>query len=502
VADSRCEIARRATDCTVACNYSDLNWFSKLNGMYALRSSLTFALRGGAQTGPPVLAMAASLHMSLLTPNLFPKPQGLTKSSPAGSVRFASRESSSEGVSVSGAHRVERLGLSLGGPRKTFATAASAVEVGGLTISREDVVREDDPANNVPDSVFAKIGMQLHTRDEHPLGILKNAIYGYFDEAFPGLFQKFDNLSPIVSVKANFDDVLTPPDHVSRSYNDTYYVDSGTVLRCHTRAHQAEMLREGHTHFLVTGDVYRRDAIDATHYPVFHQMEGFRVFTPSGWEAAGASDGTTFAAQDLKKTLEGLARRLFGEVEMRWVDCYFPFTEPSFELEIYFQGKWMEVLGCGVTEQAILKNNGRDGTVAWAFGLGLERLAMVLFDIPDIRLFWSNDSRFTSQFKSGQLGMKFKPYSKYPPCYKDISFWISEQFTENNLCEVVRGIAGDLAEEVVLLDEFTNPKKGLTSHCYRIAYRSMERSLTDDEINELQVQVREQVESKLKVTLR
>ena len=73
----------------------------------------------------------------------------------------------------------------------------------------------------------------------------------------------------------NFDDVLVPADHVSRSYNDTYYVDSQTVLRCHTSAHQAELLRDGHTHFLVTGDVYCRDSIDSTHYPVFHQVTLF-----------------------------------------------------------------------------------------------------------------------------------------------------------------------------------------------------------------------------------
>ncbi|CAI9784639.1 unnamed protein product [Fraxinus pennsylvanica] len=89
----------------------------------------------------------------------------------------------------------------------------------------------------------------------------------------------------------------------------------------------------------------------------------------------------------------------------------------------------------------------------------------------------------------------------YPPCYKDMSFWISDSFTENNLCEVVRGIAGDLVEEVKLIDNFTN-KKGMTSHCYRIAYRSMERSLTDEEINDLQWRVREQVETKLLVVLR
>ncbi|XP_061338338.1 phenylalanine--tRNA ligase, chloroplastic/mitochondrial isoform X2 [Gastrolobium bilobum] len=358
----------------------------------------------------------------------------------------------------------------------------------------------DDPTNNVPDNIFSKLGVQLHRRDQHPLGILKNTIYEYFDTNYSNKFNKFDDLCPIVSVKQNFDDVLVPEDHVSRSYNDTYYIDPQTVLRCHTSAHQAELLRRGYTHFLVTGDVYRRDSIDSTHYPVFHQMEGFRVFVPDEWEASGM-DATSFAAADLKKCLEGLARHLFGAVEMRWVDTYFPFTNPSFELEIYFKEKWLEVLGCGVTEQEILKRNGKANNVAWAFGLGLERLAMVLFDIPDIRLFWTNDERFTSQFSKGLLGVKFKPFSKYPPCYKDISFWISESFTENNLCEVVRGIAGDLVEEVQLIDNFTN-KKGMTSHCYRIAYRSMERSLTDDEINDLQWKVREQVQNKLNVVIR
>ncbi|XP_072993062.1 phenylalanine--tRNA ligase, chloroplastic/mitochondrial isoform X2 [Typha latifolia] len=384
---------------------------------------------------------------------------------------------------------------------KNFKTATAALlEIGGVKIAKEDVVKEDDPTNNVPDTIYSKIGLQLHRRDNHPLGILKNAIYDYFDTSYSAKFVKFDDLCPIVSVKENFDDVLVPADHVSRSYNDTYYVDSQTVLRCHTSAHQAELLRKGHTHILVTGDVYRRDSIDSTHYPVFHQMEGLRLFSSDEWLGSGM-DGTSYAATDLKKLLEGLAKHLFGTVEMRWVDTYFPFTNPSFELEIYFQEKWMEVLGCGVTEQEILGRNGRQDHVAWAFGLGLERLAMVLFDIPDIRLFWTNDQRFTSQFSEGKLGVKFKPFSKFPPCYKDMSFWISDAFTENNLCEVVRGLAGDLVEEVQLIDNFTN-KKGMTSHCYRIAYRSMERSLTDEEINQLQWNVREAVQDKLKVVLR
>lgn len=360
----------------------------------------------------------------------------------------------------------------------------------------------NDPANNIPDNIFEKIGVNLHQQPGHPIGIIKDAIYSYFHNRHPGVFSTFDDLVPIVSATANFDEVLVPADHVSRSPNDTYYVNGNTVLRCHTSAHQAEMLRVGQTAFLVTGDVYRRDSIDATHYPVFHQMEGVRVFTEAEWTAAGAANGAAHAEVELKATLEGLARHLFGDVEMRWIDAYFPFTEPSFELEIFFKGQWLEVLGCGVMEQAILEANGRPEGRAWAFGLGLERLAMVLFDIPDIRLFWTADQRFLKQFRQGDLTAKFKSYSKFPPCYKDVAFWVSDQFTENNLCEVVRGVAGDLVEEVKLIDDFTHPKTGRTSNCFRIAYRSMDRSLTDEEINELQDEVRRQVSDKLKVELR
>jgi len=127
---------------------------------------------------------------------------------------------------------------------------------------------------------------------------------------------------------------------------------------------------------------------------------------------------------------------------------------------------------------------------------------MVLFSIPDIRLFWSQDERFLNQFTAGNMTTKFQPFSKFPMCWKDMAFWISPQFTENNLCEIVRSIGGDLVEEVKLVDEFTNKKTGKTSNCYRITYRSMERSLTDEEINGLQEKVREAVSETLGVELR
>jgi phenylalanyl-tRNA synthetase alpha chain len=112
----------------------------------------------------------------------------------------------------------------------------------------------------------------------------------------------------------------------------------------------------------------------------------------------------------------------------RWVDAYFPFTHPSWEMEIFFQGDWLEVLGCGVIEQPIIYEAGVSNKVGWAFGLGLERLAMVLYKIPDIRLFWSKDSGFSSQFenRSSDDVFEFVPFSKCPQCINDISFWLPE----------------------------------------------------------------------------
>jgi phenylalanyl-tRNA synthetase alpha chain len=123
---------------------------------------------------------------------------------------------------------------------------------------------------------------------------------------------------------------------------------------------------------------------------------------------------------------------------------------------------------------------------------------MVLFDIPDIRLFWSQDPRFIEQFQGALAAPtlpKFKPYSKYPPCIKDITFWIPPEYHENNFFELVRETAGeaievlgfdtvgDLVENVKIHDKFQHPKTGRHSHCYRINYRSNDRNLTNEEIN-------------------
>jgi len=375
-----------------------------------------------------------------------------------------------------------------------------------------------ETGNNVTPYIENLIGRNLHTNENHPLGIIKAKIEKYFDSLEGDVkFESVDNLEPIVGAQECFDDLLIPADHPGRLPSDTYYISrpggkevsaaTDKLLRTHTSAHQSTLMRAGKEAFLCTGDVYRRDEIDASHFPAFHQMEGVKLFDPALVGGAMTreewleSEGCKLIAADLKATLEGLCDELFGPVEKRWIDEYFPFTEPSFELEIFYNGDWMEVLGCGVVHSGVLENAGLSNRHGWAFGLGLERLAMVLFAIPDIRLFWTDDERFTKQFAAGQY-TTFKPYSKYPPCEKDIAFWLPEGYEQNDFFELGRGVAGELVENVALIDEFTNPKTGKTSHCYRVTYRSMDRSLTNEEINELQESLRSRAADELKVELR
>ncbi|RYP19636.1 hypothetical protein DL765_003229 [Monosporascus sp. GIB2] len=239
----------------------------------------------------------------------------------------------------------------------------------------------------------------------------------------------------------------------------------------------------------------------------------------------------------LKKSLELMVVEIFSRagsaarkadpyfvdepLQMRWVEAYFPFTSPSWELEVYYNSDWLEVLGCGVVKQDLYINAGVPDQLGWAFGLGLDRIAMLLFQIPDIRLFWSQDKRFLRQFEgvSDDLDAlrRFKPFSKHPGCPKDVSFWLGsttsaaggggsapgpQDFHENDVMEIVRSAAGDAVEDVRLVDAFTHPKTGRRSMCYRIMYRSLERTLTHAESNELHHRVCRSLVKKLGVEIR
>jgi phenylalanyl-tRNA synthetase alpha chain len=200
-----------------------------------------------------------------------------------------------------------------------------------------------------------------------------------------------------------FDALNTPPNHPARNDSDTFYLPDGRLLRAHTSTVQIRtMIAAGPpVRVIGPGAAYRRDEIDATHLSQFNQIEGLYV-------------DRNVSVADLKGTLEYFVRELLGqEVETRLRPHFFPFTEPSFEVDIRVPGinggAWMELLGCGMVNPAVFESvNERRGDQAYdpetwtgfAFGLGLERLAMSFFGLPDIRLLVENDQRFLNQFVS------------------------------------------------------------------------------------------------------
>ncbi|KAH0614676.1 uncharacterized protein H6S33_000312 [Morchella sextelata] len=420
-----------------------------------------------------------------------------------------------------------------------------------------------DSWTNLPPHIASALPRKLHLQPSHPIAITRKLIESRFPAA---TYKPYNDLSPIVSVHQNFDSLGFPLEHPGRSKTDTYYVNASTVLRTHTSAHQADTFRAQESDgFLISADVYRRDAIDRSHYPVFHQMEGARMWSRDEYggnvaaavwadfeklpkhdmviedpnptihpernplQASHTAEEAGAIAAHLKRSLENVVVEVFGQAKkaaiaageekgdeeplrVRWIEAYFPFTSPSWELEVFWQGDWLELLGCGVVQQHLPTNAGVPSKLGWAFGVGLERVAMLLFGIPDIRLFWSHDPRFLEQFSEGKIN-RFVPFSKHPPCFKDIAFWLKSSssaagggvgagFHENDMMECVRGVAGDLVEDVRLVDEFTHPKTGRKSVCFRINYRSLERTLTNEEINKLQEDVRTAVVEKLGVELR
>ena len=200
----------------------------------------------------------------------------------------------------------------------------------------------------------------------------------------------------------NFEALNIPKNHPARDTQDTFYVSDNVVLRTQTSGMQVRVMEKQKPpiRIIAPGKVYRSDAVDATHSPVFHQIEGLVV-----------DKGVTMA--DLKGTLEVFLKRLYGEkTRVRFRPHHFPFTEPSAEADIscfkcggkgcpMCKGEgWIEVLGCGMVHPKVLANCGIDPEVysGFAFGIGLERIAMGKYDINDLRLFFENDLRFLDQF--------------------------------------------------------------------------------------------------------
>ncbi|XP_033327111.2 phenylalanyl-tRNA synthetase, mitochondrial isoform X2 [Megalopta genalis] len=392
-----------------------------------------------------------------------------------------------------------------------------------------------DKWTNITPNIISKLGRNLHLTRYHPLSHIRQRIVNYFYTQFHNrsrnvTFSVYNNMSPIVTTAQHFDSLLVPKDHPSRTKIDSYYVNEDTLLRAHTTAHQVELISMGLNNFLVIGDVYRRDEIDRVHYPVFHQADAVRLCTTEEvfqntnnlnelklFEHRGIEnnekqgchtlEAVKIMEHNLKNTLTGLAQTLFGQnVQLKWVEQYFPFTHPSWELEVFYNDQWLELLGCGIMRQEILQNGGAGERIGWAFGLGLERIAMCLYDIPDIRLFWTNDTGFLNQFifEDANTMVKYKPVSIYPQCKNDISFWLPKDgnYSSNDFYDIVRDIAGDVVEQIILKDTYSCPKRNQVSHCYTIVYRHMGRTLIKAEINCLHNKIKEIATAKLNISVR
>ncbi len=233
----------------------------------------------------------------------------------------------------------------------------------------------------------------------HPLTLVLDEIV----EIFLGLGFAVAEGPEVESDFYNFEALNIPKDHPARDMQDTFYLSEDTLLRTHTSPVQIRTMKAQPppVRIICPGKVYRRDA-DITHSPMFHQVEGLAV-------------DRNISMGDLKGTLELFARELFGPAtEIRFRPSFFPFTEPSAEMDVRCvacggegcrlckQSGWLEILGSGMVHPRVLQMVGYDPeeVTGWAFGMGVERIAMLKYGIDDIRLFFDNDLRFLSQFSA------------------------------------------------------------------------------------------------------
>ncbi|MGB7565149.1 MAG: phenylalanine--tRNA ligase subunit alpha [Prochlorococcaceae cyanobacterium] len=208
-------------------------------------------------------------------------------------------------------------------------------------------------------------------------------------DIFCGLGYRVEEGPEIETDHYNFTALNIPPHHPARDMQDTFYLSEHELLRTHTSPVQIRHLEKNPppVRIVAPGRVYRRDAVDATHSPVFHQVELLAI-----------DEGLDFS--HLRGTVTAFLQAFFGDLPVRFRASYFPFTEPSAEVDVQWRGRWLEVMGCGMVDPAVLEGLGLDPErwSGFAAGLGVERFAMVRHGIDDIRRLFSSDLRFLEQF--------------------------------------------------------------------------------------------------------
>lgn len=312
----------------------------------------------------------------------------------------------------------------------------------------------------------------------------------------------------VISPEIVFDLFNFPKDHPARTESDTYYVDETHILRPHTSLMwkyylelpevREKLDKYGSVGALCYGTVYRRDEIDWQHSNVLHHIDGLYVCK---------KEITELGQSDLEDILWEAARSLFGkDIKAEFRVDHFPYTDPSLEMNIAWDDKWVEILGAGIVHPQVIKNLGFDPNVynGWAFGFGADRLAMIKMRIPDIRLLRSTDERVLKQFKD--IDHIYQPVSKYPSVVRDISFIVGKkQFNINRYYEIVREIGDELIEEVKLIDEYEDMKRfgaDKKSYAFRIVYRDLDRTLTNEEVEAVHKSIEEKTASEFSAVIR
>ena len=277
------------------------------------------------------------------------------------------------------------VGKVIGEGKAAIAAALESATTALENEQNERVLRDEVVDITLPVSRSHKGGL-------HPITIIKNEISDFFVEQGFSVAEGPE----LESGWLNFDALNIPADHPARTMQDTFFiepVESGVVLRTHTSPVQIRTMLENKPpiYVICPGRTFRADELDATHSPVFHQVEGLVV-----------DKGITMA--HLKGTLDNFARHMFGpDVTTRLRPSFFPFTEPSAEVDIFFNGRWIEWGGCGMVNPCVLATCGIDTDVysGFAFGMGLERTLMVRHGITDMHDIVEGDLRFTRQFGVG-----------------------------------------------------------------------------------------------------
>jgi len=336
----------------------------------------------------------------------------------------------------------------------------------------------------------------------------------------------------VVKEFETFDLFYFPEDHVARRPSDSYFLektinkDDNLLLRPHTTIMWYHYLvwalwieklkKDWEIKVLSYGKTYRVDELDKTHHECFHQIDGLKI---------ALKEKEIINQDTLKDVLSQTIKSIFwDDIEFRFNVDTFPYTTDSLEVEVKNGDNWLEVLWAWVVKWEVLEKLWVDSNLYnwWAFWFGIERLAMALKKIPDIRIFWNQDKRILSQWWN--LDVPYKEISQFPPVYKDISMIVPKSkfiIDEHELEEIkltretessffaitwiIRDLWDPLIEEVKIIDVYENDKKfgdDKKSITINITFRAIDRTLTNEEINKIYFEIREKITRDLSYELR